>query len=33
MKKYLEFVIMKIDDTKYYLVTLTNFGLSYYKKN
>ncbi|MDE5599716.1 MAG: type II toxin-antitoxin system RnlB family antitoxin [Ureaplasma sp.] len=32
MKKYLEFVIMKIDDTKYYLVTLTNFGLSYYKR-
>ncbi|MDE5599718.1 MAG: type II toxin-antitoxin system RnlB family antitoxin [Ureaplasma sp.] len=32
MKRYLEFVIMKLDDTKYYLVTLTYKGLTYYKK-
>ncbi|MDE5599380.1 MAG: type II toxin-antitoxin system RnlB family antitoxin, partial [Ureaplasma sp.] len=32
MKKYLEFVIMKLDDTKYYLVTLTNRGLIHYQK-
>ncbi|MDE6289640.1 MAG: type II toxin-antitoxin system RnlB family antitoxin [Ureaplasma sp.] len=32
MKKYLECVIQKIDDTKYYLVCITEKGLQYFYK-
>lgn len=32
MKKYLEFVITRIDDKKYYLVTISNKGLLSYRR-
>ncbi|MDE6289840.1 MAG: type II toxin-antitoxin system RnlB family antitoxin [Ureaplasma sp.] len=32
MKKYLEFIITKIDDSRYYLVYITDKGINYFQK-